>query len=50
MNDTEYLDIDLDKDSYSKLMEYCKIKKVSKDKAIKMIIKDISENIKKEGH
>ena len=49
MNDVEYLDIDLDKDSYNKLVEYCKIKKVSKSEAIKMIIKDISERIKKEG-
>ncbi|WP_294468970.1 hypothetical protein [uncultured Anaerofustis sp.] len=49
MNDVEYLDIDLDKESYNKLVEYCKIKKVSKNEAIKMIIKDISESIKKEG-
>ena len=49
MNDVEYLDIDLDKDSYNKLMEYCKIKKVSKNEAIKMIIRYISESIKKEG-
>lgn len=49
MNDIEYLDIDLDKESYNKLTEYCKIKKVSKNEAIKMIIKDISESIKKEG-
>lgn len=49
MNDIEYLDIDLDKESYNKLVEYCKIKKVSKNEAIKMIIKDISESIKKEG-
>ena len=43
MNDIEYLDIDLDKESYNKLTEY------SKNEAIKMIIKDISESIKKEG-
>ena len=48
MNDIEYLDIDVDKESYNKLVEYCKIKKVSKNEAIKMIIKDISESIKKE--